>query len=478
MGEESRATNWGQFRLVIGLSFLQSMIWGLVIAMFPLFARELGADELAIGSLAAVHPLLSVLGAVPMGLLANRLGRRGMFYLAYALSLGAALAYMVTRSPGGLVVPQLLFGLSAVAYWPTQHSHISDNVDPVQLARLFGLSMGLTGLGGIIGPVMAGRIADTFGFQAMYGFCAAISVAGMALCIKVQAPVQDDPAHRGPPLNLRSIRTMLARPTLQFVYLSAIAMFVQWGLRDTFLPLYAADLNLSMTAIGALATFQTTSKERDEAAAGCARAEGSGGARDSDFRVLKRLGHAGGAGAVVVPRPGGRGLRGRNRVGRRRALDADQHRQCHDPAGAAHGDVARVSVHSDGAAVQFGHLRLARGNHRHSDGFLDRQRPGPCGRAGFDANACAGARACWVRCGAGGIRSRWRRPALGVACRRGGAEVPGAPKCRGSGAPGFRGAGVSGCRGAGAPGRRGAGVPVASGCGRSEYRFRGNLCSE
>ncbi len=259
MGEESRATNWGQFRLVIGLSFLQSMIWGLVIAMFPLFARELGADELAIGSLAAVHPLLSVLGAVPMGLLANRLGRRGMFYLAYALSLGAALAYMVTRSPGGLVVPQLLFGLSAVAYWPTQHSHISDNVDPVQLARLFGLSMGLTGLGGIIGPVMAGRIADTFGFQAMYGFCAAISVAGMALCIKVQAPVQDDPAHRGPPLNLRSIRTMLARPTLQFVYLSAIAMFVQWGLRDTFLPLYAADLNLSMTAIGALATFQTTS---------------------------------------------------------------------------------------------------------------------------------------------------------------------------------------------------------------------------
>jgi MFS family permease len=261
MPEESQSTNWGQYRLVIGLSFLQSLIWGLVLSMFPLFARELGAKEFAIGSLAAVHPLLSVLGAIPMGLLANRVSRKGMFALAYGLSFLAALAYSSTGSAAGLVVPQVLFGLSVVAYWPTQHAHISDNVDPAQRARLYGLSMGLTGFGGIIGPVLAGRIADTLGFQVLYWFYASVTLIGLGLCTRVKEPVEDTTilATQARGVSMMGTRALLARPALQFVFLATVAMFVQWGLRDTFLPLYAADLNLSRTAIGALATCQTIS---------------------------------------------------------------------------------------------------------------------------------------------------------------------------------------------------------------------------
>lgn len=258
MVEQAGGTNWPQFRLVIVLSFLQSLIWGLVISMFPLYARELGAAEFTIGTLAAVHPLLSVLAAVPIGMLAGRIGRRGMFYLAYAFSLAAAVAYMFTRTPGSLVLPQLFFGLSAVAYWPTQSAHISDNIDPAQRARFFGLAMGLTGLGGIIGPVVAGRIADAYGFQPMYGFFAGVAVLGLLLCRGVKAAAADG-VGRPSMLTVGDLRRLLSRPASRFIYLSCIAMFIQWGLRDTFLPLYAADLNLTRTAIGGLATMQTIS---------------------------------------------------------------------------------------------------------------------------------------------------------------------------------------------------------------------------
>jgi len=259
--EQAQPTNWQQYRLVIGLSFLQSMIWGLVLSMFPLFARELGANELTIGSLAAVHPLLSVLGAVPMGILAGRLSRKAMFALAYVMSGLAGAAYAITNSPGGLIIPQVLFGLSVVAYWPSQHAHISDNVDPAQRARLFGLAMGLTGFGGIIGPIVAGRIADTLGFQSMYLFQGLIAVAGLALVTQVREPAVDTTVSGASPrgLSLAATRMLLSRPSLQFIYLCTIIMFLQWGLRDTFLPLYAADLNLTRTAIGALATAQTAS---------------------------------------------------------------------------------------------------------------------------------------------------------------------------------------------------------------------------
>lgn len=261
MADESQPTNWGQYRLVIGLSFLQSLIWGLVLSMFPLYARELGAREFAIGSLAAVHPLLSVLGAIPMGLLANRMSRRGMFTLAYLLSVVAALAFSFTTRAVGLVVPQVLFGLSVVAYWPTQHSHISDNVDPADRARLFGLAMGLTGFGGIIGPVLAGRIADTLGFQVLYWFGAAVALAGLLLTTRVTEPLVETtvPAVRARGMSMAGTRALMDRPALRFVFLGTVAMFMQWGLRDTFLPLYAADLGFSRTAIGALATAGTIS---------------------------------------------------------------------------------------------------------------------------------------------------------------------------------------------------------------------------
>jgi MFS family permease len=259
MSEESRGTNWPQYRLVIGLSFLQSLIWGLVVAMFPLYARELGAAEFTIGSLAAVHPLLSVIAAVPIGMLGSRIGRRGMFYLAYAFSLAAAVAYMFTRTPASLILPQLFFGLSAVTYWPTQSAHISDNIDPTQRARFFGLAMGLTGLGGIIGPVVAGRIADSYGFQAMYGFFGIVAAVGLVLCRGVKPAEDANGAIRPSILTVADLKSLLARPASRFIYLSVVAMFVQWGLRDTFLPLYAADLNLTRTAIGGLATMQTIS---------------------------------------------------------------------------------------------------------------------------------------------------------------------------------------------------------------------------
>jgi MFS family permease len=270
MGEERQTTNWGQYRLVIGLSFVQSLIWGLVLSMFPLFARELGAKEFGIGALAAVHPFLSVMGAIPMGFLANKVSRKGMFVLAYVLSLLAALAYSVTTRPAGLILPQLLFGLSVIAYWPTQHAHISDNVAPSERARLFGLAMGLTGSGGVLGPFLGGRIADAYGFPPLYLFHAAVTLVGLALCTQVKAPGETGasgaaaasrPAARRPaqPLTPAGARALVVRPEMQFVIYSTVVLFVQWGLRDTFLPLYAADLNMTKTMIGTLATFQTAS---------------------------------------------------------------------------------------------------------------------------------------------------------------------------------------------------------------------------
>ncbi|MDP2873166.1 MAG: MFS transporter [Bacillota bacterium] len=262
MSEPRQVTNWSQYRLVIGLSFVQSFIWSLVLSMFPLFARELGAREFAIGALAAVHPFLSVMGAIPMGFLANRVSRKGMFVLAYVLSLLAALAYAATTSPAGLILPQLLFGLSVIAYWPTQHAHISDNVAPAERARLFGLAMGLTGLGGVVGPVLGGRIADTMGFPAMYLLHAVVTLAGLALCTKVQTPAEAGRSWGGvrvQALTPAGARALVVRPEMRFVLFSTVVLFVQWGLRDTFLPLYAADLNLTRTAIGTLVTFQTAS---------------------------------------------------------------------------------------------------------------------------------------------------------------------------------------------------------------------------
>ncbi|NMA87959.1 MAG: MFS transporter, partial [Methanoculleus bourgensis] len=78
--------------LVVLVIFMDMMIYGLLIPVFPEYAPRLGVDESVLGVVFGVYAAMLFLFSIPMGLLSDRVGRRplivvGMFLLAGATAL-------------------------------------------------------------------------------------------------------------------------------------------------------------------------------------------------------------------------------------------------------------------------------------------------------------------------------------------------------------------------------------------------------
>lgn len=89
--------------LVVLVIFMDMMVYGLLIPVFPEYAPRLGVDESVLGVVFGVYAAMLFVFSVPMGLLSDRVGRRpliivGMFLLALAtflFSFSTTVAHLV-----------------------------------------------------------------------------------------------------------------------------------------------------------------------------------------------------------------------------------------------------------------------------------------------------------------------------------------------------------------------------------------------
>ncbi|MBM4042971.1 MAG: MFS transporter, partial [Planctomycetes bacterium] len=70
--------------LACAIILIDSVGYGVVVPLLPLYSRELGVSEFGLGFLFASYAIALLLAAVPLGLLSDRIGRKplvlfGMF---------------------------------------------------------------------------------------------------------------------------------------------------------------------------------------------------------------------------------------------------------------------------------------------------------------------------------------------------------------------------------------------------------------
>jgi MFS family permease len=140
-----------------------ALAWGLA----PLYLAANGASVTQVGIVAAVYPAVWGLGQLATGALSDWTGRKplitsGMFVQA------AALALLVAG--GGEFVPALgaavLLGVGTALVYPTLIAAVSDVALPVDRAQLVGVYRFWRDFGFVVGALLAGILADTFGASA------------------------------------------------------------------------------------------------------------------------------------------------------------------------------------------------------------------------------------------------------------------------------------------------------------------------
>ena len=140
----------------------------MMIPVIPLLARSLGATEVQLGFISIMSAVIAVVFSLPGGAFVTRYGKRAAFMGCGLMSIIGGALYLSAKSLPALILPQLFYGASNMLFWPTEKTYLTELIPQRLRARVVGYSMAITALGGIGGPIVAGRMIDTLGFYAVF----------------------------------------------------------------------------------------------------------------------------------------------------------------------------------------------------------------------------------------------------------------------------------------------------------------------
>jgi MFS family permease len=147
------------------------MSWGI----FPLFFAGFGLGVERIGMLKAVYPATWGILQIATGTLSDRWGRKGLIVAGMWVQAGGLFLTAATRSFNWWLVGSLLLGLGTAMVYPSLIAAVSDASHPSWRARSLSVYRFWRDLGYAIGALLAGIIADFFGFASAITSIAALT---------------------------------------------------------------------------------------------------------------------------------------------------------------------------------------------------------------------------------------------------------------------------------------------------------------
>ena len=168
---DSNLSSISQAGLVNNLN--DGMAWGL----FPLVFAMAGMDLSQIGLLAAIYPGTWGLGQLVTGAWSDRVGRKPLIVLGMWIQAAAIGATALAQTFAGFAAGAVLLGIGTAMVYPTLLAAIGDVAHPSWRASAVGVYRLWRDLGYAVGALLAGLLADAFGFAASLWIIAALTFA-------------------------------------------------------------------------------------------------------------------------------------------------------------------------------------------------------------------------------------------------------------------------------------------------------------
>ena len=229
-----------------GPTLLGSMGAGAVTPIVAVSARELGASVGLAALLVAMMGVGQLLGDLPSGALAARIGeRRALLIAAVVEAAGMLLAALA----GGLVmlfVGVLVVGLAGSLFGLARQAYLTEAVPVAMRARALSTLGGVNRIGSFVGPFIGSLVIVRWGTESAYAVGGVASIAAFVLVLL--APDITAEAHRvvggGAP---RSVASVLLQHRHVLLTLGTGAMCVAGAraVREALIPLWAESVGFS-----------------------------------------------------------------------------------------------------------------------------------------------------------------------------------------------------------------------------------------
>ena len=171
-----------QVAILTGSQLCLNLGFSQIVPVMPLFAAEMsgGMGAMGIGCVIAAPSAARLLLNVPLGRVADKVGRKPLMYIGTGRTACGTVLTGLSTSIGMLIPCRLLVGAGSASSMTGSSAYLADLSDqvPEHRAKLMGINQALVGSVWVIGPALGGWLAEMYGFRNAFF----VAGAGAALC--------------------------------------------------------------------------------------------------------------------------------------------------------------------------------------------------------------------------------------------------------------------------------------------------------
>jgi len=225
--------------------------------LLPLFSAGFVVDAAGASWAVSAATIGVAVSLIPIGIASDRLGRKALMAASQLLVVGLTLGVAVAPNWHVLLILRFLSGVALSGVPAVAMAYLGEEVEPQSLGSVMGLYIGGNAVGGMVGRLLTGALADaTHSWRWAVGIVAGLGLIAALTFIRFLPPSRRfEPAPAG--RAVRRVQTLLElfkEPTLPWLFAAGfmlmgafVALFNVMGYRLT-----APPFSLSNTYVGAI----------------------------------------------------------------------------------------------------------------------------------------------------------------------------------------------------------------------------------
>lgn len=223
--------------------------------LVPLLADEQGASAVEIGIIVSMFPFLSLIFAVRIGKIIDRIGSKQPIFMSAVIASFALMIPTVSSHLIGIIISQLIAGIANTAFVVASQSYAGHSSLPSEReSNILKFSIGAA-IGSFLGPLIGGVLADIFTTAYAFLILSLIGILSVFFVVPLTPYQLEEKQKHKPRGSMFETFYLLKIKNVRRAFLISSLVLLGKDMFTAYFPLLALEFGLTSTSIGIIVSI-------------------------------------------------------------------------------------------------------------------------------------------------------------------------------------------------------------------------------